>query len=143
MPFWSVGVESCLKGGERLRWQALVGLAVGFVGIVVLVWPEISIGGRAGRDMFAGVLALQVACLGWALGTSYTKRHVAGGDPMAGAMVQMLFSGVMLLGRIPVLPENAVASSMMAPALFAWWLCPVSRTTVRSLPCSPKSTSPI
>jgi drug/metabolite transporter (DMT)-like permease len=98
VPFWSVGVEACLKRGERLRWQAVSGLALGFGGIVVLVWPEISIGGRAGRDMFVGVLGLQVACLGWALGTSYTKRHTSGGDPMAGATVQMLFSGVMLLG---------------------------------------------
>jgi drug/metabolite transporter (DMT)-like permease len=48
--------------------------------------------------MVVGVLGLQVACLGWALGTSYTKRHAAAGDPMGGATVQMLFSGVMLLG---------------------------------------------
>ena len=33
----------------------------------------------------------------------------------------------MLRGRTPVLPGKAVASSMIAPALFAWWLWPVSR----------------
>ena len=33
------------------------------------------------------------------------------------------------LGRTPVLPGNAVASSMIAPALLAWWLWPVSSAT--------------
>src|SRR3954452_10090219 len=35
----------------------------------------------------------------------------------------------MLCGRAPVLPGNAVAISMIAPALFEWWLRPVSNAT--------------
>ena len=98
VPFWSVGIEASLFGGERLRWPTLAGLAVGFAGIVVLVYPEISMGDSAGRAVFGGVIALQVACLGWALGTSYTKRHASSGDALTASAVQMLFSGVMLLG---------------------------------------------
>src|SRR5882762_1063102 len=33
----------------------------------------------------------------------------------------------MVRGRTPVLPGKAVASSMIAPALLAWWLWPVNR----------------
>jgi len=98
VPFWSVGIESSLKGGERLQWRALAGLAVGFAGIVVLVWPEITMGGGEGRAVIGGVIALQLACLGWALGTSYTKRHPSSADPLAASTVQMIFSGAMLLG---------------------------------------------
>jgi drug/metabolite transporter (DMT)-like permease len=98
VPFWSVGVEACLPGGERARWPTLAGLMVGFAGIVVLVWPELSAGGAAGRQFVAGVIGIQLACLGWALGTSYTKRHPSSADPFAAATVQMLFSGTMLLG---------------------------------------------
>jgi drug/metabolite transporter (DMT)-like permease len=98
VPFWSVGVEACLPGGERARWPTLAGLTVGFAGIVVLVWPELSAGGAAGRQFVAGVIGSQLACLGWALGTSYTKRHPSSADPFAAATVQMLFSGTMLLG---------------------------------------------
>ena len=98
VPFWSVGIESSLKGGERLQWRALAGLAVGFAGIVVLVWPEITMGGGEGRAVIGGVIALQLACLGWALGTSYTKRHPSSADPLGASTVQMIFSGAMLLG---------------------------------------------
>jgi len=98
VPFWSVGIESSLEGGERLQWRALAGLAIGFAGIVVLVWPEITVGGGEGRAVIGGVIALQLACLGWALGTSYTKRHPSSADPLAASTVQMILSGAMLLG---------------------------------------------
>jgi drug/metabolite transporter (DMT)-like permease len=97
VPFWSVGIEAGLSGGERARWPTLIGLAIGFAGIVVLVWPELSSGGAAGRQFVGGVLGIQLACFGWALGTSYTKRHPSSGDPVAASTVQMLFSGTMLL----------------------------------------------
>jgi drug/metabolite transporter (DMT)-like permease len=98
VPFWFVCIEAVLPKGERLTVRTLAGLAVGFAGIVVLVWPEMTTGGTEGRAMILGVLGLQVACAGWALGTSYTKRHTSSGDVLAASTMQMLFSGVMLLG---------------------------------------------
>jgi drug/metabolite transporter (DMT)-like permease len=98
VPFWSVSIEARLPGGERLRWPTVVGLIVGFVGIVILVFPQISMGSTEGRAVLGGVIALQVACLGWALGTSYTKRYSLSGDAMTASAAQMIFSGVMLLG---------------------------------------------
>jgi drug/metabolite transporter (DMT)-like permease len=97
VPFWTVGIEACLPGGERVRWPTLAGLAIGFAGIVVLVWPELASGGAAGRQFVGGVLGIQLACLGWALGTSHTKRHPSSADPLTSSSVQMLFSGSMLL----------------------------------------------
>jgi hypothetical protein len=44
-------------------------------------------------------------------------------------MRRICASGVTLCGRTPVLPGNPVASSMIAPALFTWWLRPVSSAT--------------
>lgn len=97
VPFWSVAIEACLRGGERVQAPTLAGLAVGFVGIVVLVWPQISSGGAEGRQFVGGVVGIQLACFGWALGTSFTKRHPFSGDPLAATSVQMLFSGTMFL----------------------------------------------
>jgi drug/metabolite transporter (DMT)-like permease len=70
VPFWTVLIEAALPRGERLTSRTLMGLGIGFLGIVVLVWPELTMGGDEGRMFFAGVVALQIACLGWALGTS-------------------------------------------------------------------------
>lgn len=96
VPFWQVLVEAVLPAGERVTRQGLTGLTLGFAGIVVLVWPELKMGGQAGWQFFYGVIALQIACFGWAIGTSYTKRRTIGASPWGGAAMQMLLSGIML-----------------------------------------------
>ena len=97
VPFWSVLIEAMLPKGERVSMRALAGLAIGFVGIVVLVWPDLTVGGSGGRAFVGGVIGVQVACAAWAAGTSYTKRHRVGDDPFATSAVQMIFSGLILL----------------------------------------------
>jgi len=98
VPFWSVLIEALLPRGERPTPRALIGLAVGFLGIIVLVWPELTVGGQDGRLFIVGVIALQVACVGWALGTSYTKRNAQRVSPLSATAMQMLLSGAMLIG---------------------------------------------
>jgi drug/metabolite transporter (DMT)-like permease len=44
-----------------------------------------------------GIVALQLACLGWALGSSYARRHARGADPLVSAGAQMLCGGLILL----------------------------------------------
>ena len=97
VPFWTVIVEAFLPSGERVNGRTMAGLVLGFLGIVVLVWPELTLGGTNGLMFVWGVLALQVACAGWALGTSYLKRNPTNGSPMGSLAVQMLLSGVMLM----------------------------------------------
>jgi drug/metabolite transporter (DMT)-like permease len=97
VPFWAVLVEAVSPGGERLTRRTLCGLAAGFSGILVLVWPELSVGGVTGRMFVAGIVALQIGSLAWAVGTSYTKRQRIGATPLASAALQMVFSGIILL----------------------------------------------
>lgn len=96
VPFWVVLVEFGAGGGERMTAQKAAGLLVGFSGIVLLVWPEIRMGGADGRAFLFGILALQAACLSWALGTSYTKRRTIEASPLAASAVQMIFAGIVL-----------------------------------------------
>jgi drug/metabolite transporter (DMT)-like permease len=97
VPFWSVIVEAFLPGGERVTRRMIGGLVLGFLGIIVLLWPELMRGGPNGWMFVSGVIALQVACAGWALGTSYLKRNPTNGSPMGSLAVQMILSGAMLL----------------------------------------------
>ncbi|MFA5909026.1 MAG: EamA family transporter [Vicinamibacterales bacterium] len=96
-PFWSALLERLLPNGERFTTRSLVGLTIGFSGIVILVWPEMSQGGAGGRAFIGGVIAIQLACIGWVIGTSYAKRHELGDNPFPSAALQMVFSGIMLL----------------------------------------------
>jgi drug/metabolite transporter (DMT)-like permease len=96
-PFWSALLERLLPNGERFTTRSMIGLALGFAGIVVLVWPEMTNGGASGRQFVIGVIAIQLACVGWVIGTSYAKRHELGDSPFQSTALQMVFSGIMLL----------------------------------------------
>lgn len=48
-PFWIVGAERLMmSNADRLTVRHVIGLAIGFSGIVVLVWPEIRVGDSDG-----------------------------------------------------------------------------------------------
>jgi drug/metabolite transporter (DMT)-like permease len=104
-PFWMAGVEAFRKDGERTTWRTGVGFVLGFVGIVLLIWPELWRGGpgpstglgAGGRGFVLGVIALQVACLGWSIGSSYSKRHGRSENIFSATAAQMLAGGVMML----------------------------------------------
>jgi drug/metabolite transporter (DMT)-like permease len=93
-PFWMVGVDRAF-GGERLTARTFSGLALGFVGIVLLVWPELF--AEASRGFGPALIALQLAELGWALGSSYQRREKAETNVLATAAGQMLAGGLMML----------------------------------------------
>jgi drug/metabolite transporter (DMT)-like permease len=116
-PFWMVGVNALMSDDHHLRPRQWIGLAIGFSGIVTLVWPDISFGGRDGRMLLFGVLALQIGAIGWAIGSSYTRRR-ASTDLLGSAAQQMIFGGILMLliggalgewTRVSLTPRTTVA----------------------------------
>ena len=95
-PFWMAAVEASLRDGERLRLHTIAGLIVGFAGILVLVWPDLTVE-RGDRAFLAGVIALQIASLGWALGSAYSRRHGRDDNILGTTALQMLAGGLMML----------------------------------------------
>jgi len=96
-PFWMAGVEALRKDGERTTPRTAIGFLLGFLGIVLLIWPELWRGGTGGRGFVFGMIALQIACLGWATGSSYSKRHGRRENIFSATAAQMLAGGVMML----------------------------------------------
>lgn len=96
-PFWMVGVNALMANDHHLRIRQWLGLAIGFCGIVMLVWPDISFGGRDGRLLLIGVIALQLGSIGWAIGSSYARKRLRSTDVLGSAALQMIFGGMMML----------------------------------------------
>src|SRR5438105_11402318 len=61
-PFWMIGVEALIPGGDRLHGPTILGMLVGLAGSVLLV---------AGLNgpLLRGFLVLQLGCCGWAFGS--------------------------------------------------------------------------
>lgn len=98
-PFWMVGIDALVAPREPLTGRRVLGLLVGFFGIVMLVWPEVQLGG--GRRFLVGVISAQIACVGWAVGSVYSRRRGHGTakdeNVLATAAFEMLSGGICLL----------------------------------------------
>jgi drug/metabolite transporter (DMT)-like permease len=97
IPFWMVGTEAMVPGGERLRARHLLGLLIGFAGIVLLTSLGGKVTGTADRQFVLGVIATQCSCCGWAIGSTYQKRHNRHENVLAATALQMAFGGVLLM----------------------------------------------
>jgi len=95
-PFWMVGIDALMPDGESLTRRRVLGLIVGFVGIAMLVWPEIEVR-RGGRGFLEGVVAAEIACVGWALGSNYARRRGHEENVLVAAAFEMLFGGLFLV----------------------------------------------
>jgi len=97
-PFWMAAVEAFMPDGEKLCPRVITGLVVGFSGIVILVWPDLSLGTAGSRAFLAGIASLQIAAIGWSLGSARSKRYGSGAgiDVIAMTAYQMLAGGIMM-----------------------------------------------
>jgi drug/metabolite transporter (DMT)-like permease len=94
VPLW-LAVLSAAK--EPLGAKGWAGLALGILGVAVLVWP------RHGMRIHGGALAAMVAApLIWSWGTLHGKRFVHGGGLMTNVGVQMLTAAVIGLAVAPL-----------------------------------------
>lgn len=87
MPLWAVLFGALF--GERPSWMELLGLVVGFSGVLVL-----RRGGALDAPLL-GVLAIGLAPAAWAFGSVWSKRMTLPVGPMAAA-TQMITAGVLM-----------------------------------------------
>lgn len=96
VPLWMVGLEWALLGTGRPGGRMVAGIAVGLLGIGILLDPfRPSAGG--GIDPW-GAAALVGATLAWATGSILSRRLVVPAAPLTSTAAQMLAGGAALLG---------------------------------------------
>ncbi len=96
IPFWMIGVERFMPDGERVRARQVVGLLLGFGGIVLLTSSSLT-GDVPASRIVLGVIMTQCSCLGWAIGSAYAKRHKRNENLFAATAVQITFGGAILM----------------------------------------------
>jgi len=97
---WTALFDAIIPGGSsELNWRVIAGLALGFLGTLLLV-------GASPAEIMAadkrGPIALTIASASWSLGTVYAKRHPTETSPYMSAAIQMIVGGsaVAIVGTI-------------------------------------------
>ena len=109
IPFWMIGVEAFMPGGEPVRSRQVLGLLLGFGGIILLTSSSMD-DAVPTPQIVLGVVMTQMSCLGWAVGSAYAKRHKRDENLFAATAVQIMFGGAILMIAATVAGEwGAVA----------------------------------
>jgi drug/metabolite transporter (DMT)-like permease len=92
VPLWIVVLRSTV-GRERIARRTLVGVAVGFAGLALLLLP----GSRPAEATAGGVALVLLAAFLWATGTFLSPRVPMPPDLLVSTAWQMIFGGTVLL----------------------------------------------
>jgi drug/metabolite transporter (DMT)-like permease len=92
-PFWMLGAEALLPGGERLHAPTIAGMLVGLAGAALLFTPE---GGAINHKLLAGFVMLQIGSSGWSFGSILQRRKAGKAHPVVAGGVQQLAAGLMM-----------------------------------------------
>lgn len=104
--------------GEAILPRHWAGLAVGLVGVVVVLWPKL--GALGGGVTTATLTASFISVLGMSAGTIWQKRFASGGDLVAATMWQYVGgSAVMILASLAFETRTVVINGELIFAM-AW-----------------------
>jgi drug/metabolite transporter (DMT)-like permease len=92
--FWIAGLGVFGKRGHPLTRWAILGLVIGFLGVVLMLIPKGHLSTQSSLAQ-AGILT---GCLSWSLGTLYYRSIDTQLSSLMFMALQMLMGGLMLLG---------------------------------------------
>ena len=94
-PLWFLVLDAWLLGDHHISRRGINGLALGIVGMVVLLWPKLTASSALGRRELWYSLSLLAGSFSWALGSVLSKKwHTSDLDPLSSTAWQVIFAGV-------------------------------------------------
>lgn len=118
-PFWMVGIEALMPGGERLHRGAVLGMLVGLAGAAVLLSSDVG-GVRFGGGLVRGFLLLQLGNASWSFGSIYQRRQNTPAHPIVTGAVQQLAAGLAFLPAAVLVPAHPVRWSFRGAAALVY-----------------------
>lgn len=118
VPLFTIVLSALFLHDEPIRLNGLAGLAVGFVGVVIITSRGLTGEGAS----IQGELALLGATISYAAGAVYSRRNVRGLPPMVPAVLQVSFAAA-ITTTIALLVEHPWTATPDTQAVFSiLWL---------------------
>jgi drug/metabolite transporter (DMT)-like permease len=118
-PFWMVGFDALLPGGERLHAPTIGGMVIGLLGASLLFRPDVGID----RNVLHGFLVMQVGLAGWSFGSIYQRRQAGKAHPVIAGAVQQLAAGLILAPFALAIHEHPVQWSARGVGALLYLVC--------------------
>lgn len=106
-PFWMIGIEALMPGGEPLHPPSIAGMLVGLFGASLLFAPDLQ-HHTFNTSLLAGFLVLQLGMAGWSFGSIYQRRQTSGAHSIVVGAVQQLAAGAAMAPLTLIFREHPV-----------------------------------
>jgi drug/metabolite transporter (DMT)-like permease len=107
-PLWFLVLDSLLLGDHHISRRGKIGLFIGILGMIVLIWPDLVRPTSLGRRELWWSIALQGGSLSWAFGSVLSKKWgTASSEPFSAIAWQMVFAGLANLTFALTVERNA------------------------------------
>jgi drug/metabolite transporter (DMT)-like permease len=93
IPLFFLVLDAWIVDTHPLSGRDFFGLGLGIIGLVILLWPNLTASGAIGKRQTWFAVSLLAGSFSWALGSVFSKRWKAGGTAGATAW-QMTFAGL-------------------------------------------------
>lgn len=117
VPLWMVLLEWFRNEHVRPTMQTVLGLVVGFSGVIFLVGPE-QFAGDVGIDRLAAVIVI-LAALSWAAGSLYSRRAPLPRSPLQSTAMEMMTGGILMFAAALALQES-VGFNILKVSATSW-----------------------
>ena len=119
VPLFTIVLAALFLVDEPMRVNRVVGLAIGFIGVVAITAPSLD---PSARGDLPGEIALILAAISYAAGNVYARRNVRGLKPIIPPFFQVFFA-FLVTGVLAVVFENPLAIDYQPSSIFSiLWL---------------------
>ena len=93
-PIWFLVLETFIFRGDRMSRCGTIGLTMGVLGIIVLMWPRIAHRETLGVMQMVGSISLLFSSFSWAVGSVLSRKWQMKVDPLVATSWEMIFAGL-------------------------------------------------
>jgi drug/metabolite transporter (DMT)-like permease len=116
MPIFTVILAYFLADSERMTWRRVLGVAIGFTGVGILMLPELRQGLQAS---LMGQLAVVASSLSYAWAAVFARKRLHGQSPLASTTGQVT-AGALFTLPLSLLIDQPFHLSPSLPAVAGW-----------------------
>jgi len=96
-PFWMVWLSSLFPPKEKIPGMSLVGISIGFVGMIILLSPKLASPTETSPVFWLCIVGLLFMTFFWAVGSIYARKHPSKSSLLMSVGWQNVFGGLALL----------------------------------------------
>jgi drug/metabolite transporter (DMT)-like permease len=117
VPLFTIVIAPLFLHDEHITANRIAGLAVGFIGVILLTSGDLG-GTTSGGGISFGIVALLLSAVSYALGAVYARRNARGLSPITTALFQVIFA-FMITTALAFVIENPLTAVITPKAAFS------------------------